>query len=156
MKISTKVEFGIIALVDIALNSGKNEAVTMYSISQRHNISSKYLEQIMTILRQGNLIRGIKGSRGGYNIARPSDEITLKEIIDTLDISVLENVNFYNVNEDSVIVKTLKSEVWDNITAFLQNFQKKLLLLILQRCVNRRVVKKNLSLCIIFNLLLYS
>lgn len=142
MKISTKVEFGIIALVDIALNSGKNEAVTMYSISQRHNISSKYLEQIMTILRQGNLIRGIKGSRGGYNIARPSDEITLKEIIDTLDISVLENVNFYNVNEDSVIVKTLKSEVWDNITAFLQNFTEKLLLLILQKCVNRRVVKR--------------
>ena len=34
MKISTKVEFGIIALVDIALNSGKNEAVTMYSNSQ--------------------------------------------------------------------------------------------------------------------------
>ena len=125
MKISTKVEFGIIALVDIALNSGKNEAVTMYSIS---HISSKYLEQIMTILRQGNLIRGIKGSRGGYNIARPSDEITLKEIIDTLDISVLENVNFYNVNEDSVIVKTLKSEVWDNITAFLQNFTEKITL----------------------------
>ena len=82
----------------------------------------------MTILRQGNLIRGIKGSRGGYNIARPSDEITLKEIIDTLDISVLENVNFYNVNEDSVIVKTLKSEVWDNITAFLQNFTEKITL----------------------------
>ena len=128
MKISTKVEFGIIALVDIALNSGKNEAVTMYSISQRHNISSKYLEQIMTILRQGNLIRGIKGSRGGYNIARPSNEITLKEIIDTLDISVLENVNFYNVNEDSIIIKTLKSEVWDNITAFLQNFTEKITL----------------------------
>ena len=54
MKISTKVEFGIIALVDIALNSGKNEAVTMYSISQRHNKSSKYLEQIKTIIIQGN------------------------------------------------------------------------------------------------------
>jgi Rrf2 family protein len=122
MKISTRVEFGIVALVDIALNSDKNETITMYSIAQRHNISSKYLEQILTVLRQANFIRGIKGSKGGYTISRPLNKITLKEIIDALDISVLADVNFYNLDEKSIVVSTINNEIWNKMTSYLQSF----------------------------------
>lgn len=61
MKISTKVECGIIALIDIAIHSENGEAVAVSSISKRQNISVKYLEQILVALRQAHLIRGIKG-----------------------------------------------------------------------------------------------
>ena len=47
MKISTKVECGIIALIDIAIHSENGEAVAVSSISKRQNISVKYLEQIL-------------------------------------------------------------------------------------------------------------
>ena len=52
MKISTKVECGIIALIDIAIHSENGEAVAVSSISKRQNISVKYLEQILVALRQ--------------------------------------------------------------------------------------------------------
>jgi Rrf2 family protein len=137
MKISTRVEFGIVALVDIALNSDKNETITMYSIAQRHNISSKYLEQILTVLRQANFIRGIKGSKGGYTISKPMDKITLKEIINALDISVLADVNFYNLDEKSVVVSTINTQIWDKMTSYLQNFAENITLAdIIEMCKN--------------------
>ena len=66
MKISTKVECGIIAIADIAMNSENGETVTVYSVAERRGLSGKYLEQVLTSLRQARLIKGIKGSRGGY------------------------------------------------------------------------------------------
>lgn len=67
MKISTKVECGIIALIDIAIHSENGEAVAVSSISKRQNISVKYLEQILVALRQTHLIRGIKGFKAAMS-----------------------------------------------------------------------------------------
>ena len=127
MKISTKVEFGIIAMLDIAIYSENNEAVTVYSIAKRQNISSKYLEQILTVLRQSNLIRGLKGSKGGYIITRPAEEITLKEIIDALDLTVLSNVDFSN-QYDSSLYSAVDVCIWDEMTDYMQKFAENLTL----------------------------
>lgn len=127
MKISTKVEFGIIAMLDIAIYSENNEAVTVYSIAKRQNISSKYLEQILTVLRQSNLIRGLKGSKGGYIITRPAEEITLKEIIDALDLTVLSNVDFSNQYVSSLF-SAVDVCIWDEMTDYMQKFAENLTL----------------------------
>lgn len=127
MKISTKVEFGIIALIDIAIYSENNEAVTVYSISQRQNISSKYLEQILTVLRQAHLIRGIKGSKGGYIITKPTNEITFKDIINALDVTILSDVDFHSQDE-SVIAKAVNANLWNQMTDYMQTFAEKLTL----------------------------
>lgn len=128
MKISTKVEFGIIALIDIAIHSENGEAVTVYSISNRHNISGKYLEQILTVLRQANFIRGLKGSKGGYVVARPAKEITFKDIIDALDLTVLSDVDFYSTQSDSAIVGTLNEHLWDVMTSYIQKYAESITL----------------------------
>ncbi len=127
MKISTKVEFGIIAMIDIAVHSESNEAVTVYSIAKRQNISGKYLEQILTVLRQAHLIRGLKGSKGGYVITKPAEEITFKNIIDALDITVLSDVDYSSEN-DSVIIETINVNLWDKMTSFMQSFAESLTL----------------------------
>ena len=77
MRISTKVEFGIIALLDIALNTNNENTVKVNAISKRNNISAKYLEQILPLLKQSNLISSVKGSSGGYRIQRELGDITL-------------------------------------------------------------------------------
>lgn len=64
MKISTKVECGIIAIADIAMNSENGETVTVYSVAERRGLSGKYLEQVLTSLRQARLIKGIKRLQG--------------------------------------------------------------------------------------------
>lgn len=61
MKISTKVECGIIALIDIAIHSENGEAVAVSSISKRQNISVKYLEQILVALRADTSDPGHQG-----------------------------------------------------------------------------------------------
>ena len=60
MKINTKVELGIVALADIAIHSEEGKAVRSSDIAQRQNISHKYLEQILLILRQGKFVRSHK------------------------------------------------------------------------------------------------
>ncbi len=76
MKISTKVECGIIAIADIAMNSENGETVTVYSVAERRGLSGKYLEQVLTSLRQARLIKGIKGSRGGYILNKKREDNT--------------------------------------------------------------------------------
>lgn len=127
MRISTKVEFGIIAMVDIAIYSENNEAVTVYSLAKRQNISAKYLEQILTVLRQAHLIRGLKGSKGGYIITKPAEKITFKEIIDALDVTVLRKVDFFEQGE-SLIANIVNVSLWDKLTDFMQKFTEQLTL----------------------------
>ena len=97
LKISTKVEFGIIAVIDIASHSLNGNAVTTPEIAKRQNISKKYLEQILSSLSSAGLVRGQKGSNGGYVIAKNLKEITFKDIINALDANVLSNVYFLSL-----------------------------------------------------------
>ena len=79
MKVSTRVQYGMLALTDIALYSENGSAVSGPEIAERQDISQKYLEQILTHLKQAGLIRAQKGLRGGYTLARPADQIRLSE-----------------------------------------------------------------------------
>ena len=75
MRVSTRVEYGMLALTDIALHSENGSTVSGPEIAERQEISQKYLEQILTHLKQAGLIRAQKGLRGGYTLARPADQI---------------------------------------------------------------------------------
>ena len=92
MKVSTRVEYGMLALTDIALHSESGASVSAPDIAMRQNISQKYLEQILTHLKQAGLIRAQKGLRGGYTLCHPADQIRLSDILNALDNSILEEM----------------------------------------------------------------
>lgn len=122
MRISTKVECGLIVIMDIALNSENGEIVALYNIAQRRNISIKYLEQIVTSLRQRNIVKGLKGSRGGYILSRPADRITVKEIVDAFDITLIGN-EISEVNDDNNDITSVINEMlWDKMEVYLDEF----------------------------------
>ncbi len=118
MKISTKVECGIIALIDIAVKSDIEPVVKINSISRRNNISAKYLEQIFPLLKQASIIRSIKGASGGYMLARDPSEITLNEIVNALDNSILSSSSFSEKYESSAMT-AIEECLWDPVTSFL-------------------------------------
>ncbi|MCD7741671.1 MAG: Rrf2 family transcriptional regulator [Ruminococcus sp.] len=119
MKISTKVECGIIAIVDIAINAQDGSTVTVLSISGRQGISEKYLEQILSALRHSHLIKGLKGSRGGYILSRDAREITLYEVINALDSSLLNN-DIPDVGDDNEQLDGIINELlWDKIERYM-------------------------------------
>lgn len=84
MKLSTKGRYGLRALVDLALNCGE-EAVCIQSIANRQNISESYLEQLMRLLRKAGLVRSVRGAGGGYQLAKPAENISVGDVLRALE-----------------------------------------------------------------------
>ncbi len=87
VKLSTKARYAVRALIVLALKNGQ-EPVKLRDIAESQDISLKYLEQVMFPLRTGGYVRTLKGSRGGYILARESGEITLLEIVQCVEGSL--------------------------------------------------------------------
>jgi Rrf2 family protein len=122
MKISTRVECGIVALVDIAINSENGTAISTVGISERQNISAKYLEQILIALKQANLIRGQKGSKGGYVLSRPANKITFNEVINALDVTILHDSYNDDSDQPSDYRSTINDCLWKKMTDYMNSF----------------------------------
>ena len=84
MNISTRGRYGLRACVEIALNAERGP-VRVSSIARKQKIPVSYLEQILNKLRRGGVIKSVRGSRGGYLLSKPKDEITVREVIEVLD-----------------------------------------------------------------------
>ena len=69
MKISTKGRYALRLMLDLAVN-GNGEYISIKSISQRQNISEKYLEQIIKMLSKERLVESTRGAQGGYRLKR--------------------------------------------------------------------------------------
>jgi Rrf2 family protein len=80
MKISTKGRYAIRLMLDIAENSD-GENVSLRDISQRQNISLKYLEQIVNMLCKAGFLRSQRGSQGGYKMTRLPEQYTIGDIL---------------------------------------------------------------------------
>ncbi len=80
MKLSTKSRYGVRAMFDMAYHAGTLPA-QIKDISRRQQISPRYLEQIFQDLKKAGLLNSRRGPQGGYSLARPAEEITVKDII---------------------------------------------------------------------------
>ena len=84
MKLSTKGRHAVTAMMELALQHNKGP-VTLADISAQQSISISYLEQLFARLRQHELVTGMRGPGGGYCLARPASEITIANILSTVD-----------------------------------------------------------------------
>lgn len=80
MKISTKGRYALRLMVDLAMNN-TGEMVRIKEIAERQHISEKYLEQIISILKRAGFVRSLRGSQGGYQLAREPKEYTVGMIL---------------------------------------------------------------------------
>ncbi len=84
MRLTTKGRFAVTAMIDLAMRHGHGP-VTLAGISDRQQISLSYLEQLFGKLRRHGLVESVRGPGGGYNLAKPTDRITVAEIILAVD-----------------------------------------------------------------------
>jgi Rrf2 family protein len=87
MKLSTKGEYGMRALLDLALHE-TDAPIPLKEISQRQEIPLQYLEHLITPLITAGLVRSFRGAKGGVLLARNPREIKLIQIIQTLEGSI--------------------------------------------------------------------
>jgi Rrf2 family cysteine metabolism transcriptional repressor len=84
MRISTKIRYGSRAILVLAYHYGEGP-IELKEIAKEENISLKYLEQVINPLRTGGLVKSIRGSKGGYSLAKPPSEICLYDVVEVLE-----------------------------------------------------------------------
>lgn len=82
-KISKKCRYGLRAIFELALR-GTSEPVKIQDISSAQAIPQRFLEVILSELKQGGFVESRRGSNGGYILSRSSDDLTVEEIISFL------------------------------------------------------------------------
>jgi len=84
MKLSTKARYGTRALLDLAVHTDDGP-VQIRKIAKRQEISERYLWHLLDYLRGAGLVRGVRGSRGGFVLARDPSEIKLSDLLQILE-----------------------------------------------------------------------
>lgn len=112
MSISAKVEYACIAMLDLAVMDGLGRPVQQRRMAERHDIPPQFLVQILQQLRTAGLVTSTRGAAGGYQLARPSDEITLWHVVTAVQGDV-ERCPFEN--RDSSVASVLRG-IWKEVT----------------------------------------
>ena len=91
MKISQKLEYASRALTQLAKHHDGRTLTRLDDLAQREDISRSFLLQILNELRRAGLVESCRGAAGGYLLARPADAISLRQIVDAVDPSLLQS-----------------------------------------------------------------
>jgi Rrf2 family transcriptional regulator, cysteine metabolism repressor len=84
MKLSTRTRYGMRALVDLAIHND-GQPVQLKDIAERQQISLSYLEHLIIPLISAGFVKSTRGAKGGVALAKPADQIHLKEVLETLE-----------------------------------------------------------------------
>lgn len=120
MKITTKGRYALRLMIDLAM--GEDEYKTIKSISERQNVSGKYLEQIISVLSRAGLVKSIRGSQGGYKLTKQASEYTVGSILRTIEgslapVSCMDD----NPNECPRSKRCATLELWEQLDIAIKN-----------------------------------
>lgn len=126
MKLSTRGEYGLRAMVDLALRYGEGP-ISLRSVAERQDISDHYLEQLIAVLRKAGLVKSVRGAQGGYSLGREPAKIKIGDVIRALEgpIAPVDCVNEEDpdccARADSCVTKLIWEKVRDSITDVLDS-----------------------------------
>ena len=126
MKLTTKGRYAVMAMADLALFKDKGPT-SLTDISLRQNISLAYLEQIFIKLKNKNLVKSVRGAKGGYVLESLPEEIKISNIISAVD----EEVKMLNCKKESKkgcnnkSSKCITHNLWDQLDQHINNFFEK-------------------------------
>jgi Rrf2 family cysteine metabolism transcriptional repressor len=114
MKLSTRTRYGIRAILELAQNHGKGP-VQLKIVARNQGISVKYLEQLMAMLKSAGIVNSVRGSKGGYILAKSPDRIKLSDCFNCLEGPVVTVECVENDNYCPRISDCIAREVWAEI-----------------------------------------
>ena len=126
MRLNTKSRYAVMALADMA-RFKDNNPISLRDISLRQSISLLYLEQIFLKLKNKNIVKSIRGIKGGYILMRNPKQIKISEIFTALD----ENVKTIGCEKHSKkgcngkSTKCITHNLWDELEDYINVFFEK-------------------------------
>ena len=138
MRLTTKGRFAVTAMIDLALRQSSGP-VTLAAISQRQQISLSYLEQLFGKLRRHELVESTRGPGGGYTLARKAGDITVADIVVSVDVqldatSCGGKANCMGENNGPCMTHDLWTSLNDRMLEFLRSVS-------LQKLVDEQIAK---------------
>jgi len=114
MRLSTRARYGTRFMLELALNFDQGN-IFLKDIAKKEEISEKYLSQLVIPLKASGLISSSRGAHGGYRLAKPLSQITLKDIIQVLEgnLSLVECVK--NPSVCSRVSKCVTRDIWEKL-----------------------------------------
>ena len=82
---SAKTEYACVALLELALHHNDPTPLRLKAISEKHEISHRFLVQILLQLKAAGLVASTRGASGGYHLGRPPDRITIADVVNVID-----------------------------------------------------------------------
>ena len=126
MKLSSKGRYAVMALADIA-RFNQSEPISLRDISLRQGISLVYLEQLFLKLKKNNIVKSIRGKKGGYILSRNASDIKISDIL----FAVEEKVKTVGCEKHSKkgcngrSAKCISHNLWDELEDYINDFFKK-------------------------------
>lgn len=125
MIVSTKGRYALRVMIDIAKQENA-EYIPLKEIAERQNISEKYLEAILKILVQNELVTGVRGKNGGYKLAKNPSDITAWDVISVTE-STLSVVSCLNPGAEACnrASECATLPMWQEFNTVLKEFFRK-------------------------------
>ncbi len=146
MKISTKGRYGVRAALELSLRYGSGP-IMVREISKSQEISMRYLEHILNTLRTSGLVISTRGAKGGYELAKAPSEITLGDIIRSLE-GPLDVVSCTGSYECRRMAKCATFYVWKEIKEKIEKVLNSITLKNLaerqRKLINRSLIEYNI------------
>ena len=115
MKLTTKGRYAVLALTEIALSEDKN-LIKISEIAKSQNISSTYLEQILSNLKRNGFVKAVRGPNGGYKLALKAEEIIMSDVIELIEGKIETKVcSQKHISCTGISGKCLNHDLWDEL-----------------------------------------
>ena len=121
MRVSVKGRYALAAMINIATNYRSDKYITVISISEKLGISKIYLEQVFSLLKRGGLVHSVKGARGGYQLSRTPEKITVLEVLSAVELTLFETTEATVAEKAPEIEKAMHLSAFDVLDSVVKN-----------------------------------
>ena len=116
-KISTRGQYALLIMTELA-EQPEGKFISLKLLSHRHNLSVKYLEQILIQLSKAGLVIGVRGSNGGYRLVKKTEEYTTGEILRALE----GDLSPVGESHNNVVTNVGNDDYWKNFETVINEY----------------------------------
>ena len=117
LKISTKGQYALLIMTELA-EQNSDRFTPLKLLAHRHNLSSKYMEQILIQLSKNGLVVGLRGNNGGYRLSRPASQYTVGEILRAME----GDLNPRSLSDSPTVSSVGNDDFWEQFNEVINNY----------------------------------
>lgn len=118
---SSKARYGLYVAVELAKRYSPTEVVPVTVIAQRTGVTEKYLEQILALMKKGEIVDSVRGANGGYKLTDEPDKISVGQVLRAVEdnLEIVECLHKNCANSCACVSHNLWTKLYEHINSYL-------------------------------------